>query len=382
MQSCALDPRLENNAGFEASIIKVYSSILLFQVQAALYFHRSTMTRVVSNIVKLVEWKDLLSNIRKDDHNCVATASMIRIAHMGSFVNGIHGSLLEMKQRCEEIHDISKVLHKFGEDWEKKQTSNAGIVSWVSDIPVGEEHERVRVKLGARYWDAGQWFLQILEFKDWKTTPRGQFWLQGSVGTGKTSLASIVIHDLIKTGYHPSIAFYYCSRRSAAVANNPTAIFRSLVAQLSCDSEGKDVYPVIRELWQRDANRYAMRSRLSLVECEELLVTLMKLRGKTAIVIDGLDECSEPMQLLRSLHQVWKGSNRLKIFLTSRLDVAVTEVFPKIKTIRSDFAKTADDIREYVRKELQRKERRNVKVITEELAERMVNILTQRAQGM
>jgi hypothetical protein len=88
------------------------------------------------------------------------------------------------------------------------------------------------------------------------------------------------------------------------------------------------------------------------------------------------------MQLLRSLHQVWKGSNRLKIFLTSRLDVAVTEVFPKIKTIRSDFAKTADDIRDYIRKELQRKERRNAKVITEELAERMVNILTQRAQGM
>ena len=119
-----------------------------------------------------------------------------------------------------------------------------------------------------------------------------------------------------------------------------------------------------------------------MAECEELLVTLMKLRGKTAIVIDGLDECSEPMQLLRSLHQVWKGSNRLKIFLTSRLDVAVTEVFPKIKTIRSDFAKTADDIREYIRKELQWKERRNAKVITEELAERMVNILTQRAQGM
>jgi N-terminal domain of NWD NACHT-NTPase len=168
VQSCTLDPRLESNAGFEASIIKVYSSILLFQVQAALYFHRSTMTRVVSNIVKLVEWRNLLSNIRKDDYNCVATASMIGIAHTGSFISDIHGSLLDMKQKCEEIHDISKVLHKFREDWEKKQTSNAGIVSWVSDVPVGEEHERVRAKLGARYWDAGQWFYRTLSLRTGK----------------------------------------------------------------------------------------------------------------------------------------------------------------------------------------------------------------------
>jgi len=116
VQSCALDPRLENNAGFEASIIKVYSSILLFQIQAALYFHRSTVTRVASNIVKLAEWKDLLSNIRKDDYDSVTMASVIGIAHMGSFISGIHGSLLEMKQKCEEIHDISKTLHKFRED--------------------------------------------------------------------------------------------------------------------------------------------------------------------------------------------------------------------------------------------------------------------------
>jgi hypothetical protein len=50
--------------------------------------------------------------------------------------------------------------------------------------------------------------------------------------------------------------------------------------------------------------------------------------------------------------------------------------------VQIDFGKTSEDIKEYIRKELQRKERRNPKLITDELAERMVNILTQRAQGM
>lgn len=103
---------------------------------------------------------------------------------------------------------------------------------------------------------------------------------------------------------------------------------------------------------------------------------------RTAIVIDGLDECEEEMQLLRSLYGIWRRYPNLQVFLTSRLHVDVLEVFPKITTVQSDFGKTSKDIKEYIRKELQRKDRRNAKVITDELAERMVEILTQRAQGM
>ncbi|KAE8446360.1 hypothetical protein EG329_012109 [Mollisiaceae sp. DMI_Dod_QoI] len=381
VQNCAVDPCAETNAAFEASILKVYSDVLLFQVHATLHFHRSTMARTLSNIAKSVDWTKLLSNIKKSDVDCVAMTSMVGMANLGSDVSNINHSLLVLRQNYNELQEVNQILHNIQEKWEAKQTENTRIVSWVSDIQIGEDHERVRTKLGARHWDAGQWFLQNSGFKDWRNSPRGLFWLQGSVGTGKTSLASIVINDLVKTD-NRSIAFYYCSRGSAAAANNPVAIFRSLVAQLSCHSDGEEVYQVIRDWYKRDAKRYVTGSRLSLMECEELLVTLMTLRGKTVIVVDGIDECSEPMQLLRALSQIWENFTQLKLFLASRLDVAVAEIFPRITTVRSDFSKTASDIRDYIRKELERTERRNAKVITDELAERMVNILTQRAQGM
>ena len=383
VQSCQLDPKSSSNTAFEGSIIKVYSSILRFQVEAALHFHRPTMARTVSNIVQSVDWADLLSKVKQSDAECVALTSMTGMATLGSNLSGIGNSLVEIRQRSEEIQDISKTLAMLQESWDANQKGISQIVSWISDAQVGEDHERVRTKLGARHWDAGQWFLQNPGFKAWKSSNRGQFWLQGSVGTGKTSLASIVINELVKAGDDDrSIAFYYCSRNSTASSNDTTAIFRSLVAQLACTSDGEDVYPVIRQWYQRDAKRYVMGSRLSLTECEDLLVTLMTFRGRTAIVIDGVDEAKEEMQLLRSLYQIWRRYPRLQVFLTSRLHVDVLDVFPRITTVQSDFGKTSEDIKEYIRKELQRKERRNPKVITDELAERMVNILAQRAQGM
>ncbi|TVY88295.1 Vegetative incompatibility protein HET-E-1, partial [Lachnellula willkommii] len=382
VQSCRVDPRAASNDAFEASILKVYSSILRFQVEAALHFHRPTVARTVSNVVQSVDWAELLSKVKESDAECVALTSMIGLASLGSNLSGIGNSLVELRQRSEEIHDIGKALATLQEAWDANQKGISQIVSWISDAQVGEDHKRVRTKLGARHWDAGQWFLENPGFKAWKGSNRGQLWLQGSVGTGKTSLASIVINELVKVGDNRSIAFYYCSRSSTGSSNDTVAIFRSLVAQLACTVDGEDVYPVIRQWYQRDAKRYVMGSRLSLTECEDLLVILMAKRGRTTIVIDGLDECEEEMQLLRSLYEIWRRYPNLQLFLTSRLHVDVLDVFPEITTVQSDFGKTSEDIKEYIRKELQRKDRRNVKVITDELAERMVEILTQRAQGM
>jgi Cdc6-like AAA superfamily ATPase len=340
------------------------------------------MARTVSNVIKSIDWEDLLTKIRKVDSECVTMASMAGTASVVSGLSIVSASLADIQQKWEEIHNINITLTKLQDDWEKRQSGNAKIIQWISDIQVGEDHERVRNKLGSRYWDAGQWFLSNPEFKKWKISQQGQLWLQGSVGTGKTSLASIVVNELVKSSDGHSIAFYYCSRSAGAVSNSPTTIFRSLVAQLACTSDGEDIYYVIREWYRRDAKRFVTGSRLSLTECEELLVTLLNLRGRTVIIIDGVDECTEPMQLLRALHQIRSKYSHLKLFLTSRLDVAVTDIFPGLPTIKSDFAKTTTDIRHYIEKELNREERRNKRVITDELAARMVDILTQRAQGM
>jgi hypothetical protein len=82
------------------------------------------------------------------------------------------------------------------------------------------------------------------------------------------------------------------------------------------------------------------------------------------------------------LHKAWERSSRFKHLFTSRLDVDVTEVFSEATTIQVDLGKTSNDIEEYIKLELQSDERKNSKIITSELADRTVKILTERAQGM
>jgi hypothetical protein len=381
VQSYDLNPASESNAAFESCILKVYSSVLIFQVKAALHFHKSTMARTTSNIIKSVDWTELLSTVKKADAECLAMTSMTGISNMSSEISGISESLLDIQEKWKEIQDMSATIKKLEASWEKKAKDIKAMIEWISEVQVGIDHERARTNLGERYWNSGQWFLKGPEFSTWKASVHGTFWLQGSVGTGKTSLASIVINELAKSGQNPSVGFYYC-RATGQAPNNPTAIFRSLVAQLASTIDGDNVYPVIRDWYQREAKHYVAGSRLTVTQCEEHLVKLMNLRGKTIIVIDGIDECSAPMELLRSLHNVWKNFPRLKVFLTSRLDVEVNEIFHKIPTVQSDYSKTSDDIREYITQELRRKDRRNKKVITKELAERMITILVKRAQGM
>lgn len=133
---------------FEASIIKVYSSVLDCQIRAALHFHRPTMARTASNIVKSVDWKTLLSEVKQNDTVCVDTTSVAGIVNVTSSISRINQNLSELGQRWEEILDMRRTFEKWQGVRDENQARIARTISWISDIQVGEDHERVRTKLG------------------------------------------------------------------------------------------------------------------------------------------------------------------------------------------------------------------------------------------
>ncbi|EPE33667.1 Ankyrin repeat-containing protein [Glarea lozoyensis ATCC 20868] len=368
VQSLKDDPSSSTNTAFKESIIRVYSSILLYQVTAVMHFDQSTPTRTFSNITKSVDWAELISTVKQTDADCVALTSVTATTNMSSDISLINKGVLRLDEKWTEISHIVETLGTLQKGFEAKQSENARILSWISDIRVGDIHRQKRDKLGPRHWGSGQWLLSSESYKDWVADPRGKFWLQGSVGTGKTSLASIVINNLVSSGRDQNLAFFYCSSTLAASSTDPTWIFRSLVAQLSATPDGQTIFPIILNRWKSEAKKYTAGSQFTLKDCQELLVALIDLQESTVstvIVIDGVDECSEPLQLLRSLYDVWNKSPRLKLLVTSRLEVAVKDVFEDIITIRSDLTKTNDDIMKYIERELARKERRNAKVISD-----------------
>ncbi|EHK99410.1 putative Ecotropic viral integration site 5 protein like protein [Glarea lozoyensis 74030] len=173
----------------------------------------STPTRTFSNITKSVDWAELISTVKQTDADCVALTSVTATTNMSSDISLINKGVLRLDEKWTEISHIVETLGTLQKGFEAKQSENARILSWISDIRVGDIHRQ----------------------------------------------------------------------------------------------------------------KHLQESTVS-----------------TVIVIDGVDEC-----------------------------IAVKDVFEDIITIRSDLTKTNDDIMKYIERELARKERRNAKVISDRLADRM-----------
>jgi hypothetical protein len=423
-----LDNDTSEWASYRKAILGLYEVVLEFEARAAHHFYRSTATRMISNIGTTVDWADLRAKIRNRDNECRAIQGLLSQKQISSKVDSrdekdrlireeifsklksLDDGLRTWRQKDEDRHQyLTQMIEKWRVEMEvskkdaistwvenmvqDKQScleANAKIVAWISNVQVGEAHARVREKLGSQYWNTGQWFLSPLgdkpdPYKAWRESRQGQIWIQGSPGTGKSSLESLVIHDLIKNPASEFLAFY-CFRTVTDSSNTPLAVLRSLVAQLACSNDGMDIVEEIQLRYQRESAQFVTGAKLSIDESVDLLIELVNSRGSTAIVIDALDECSAPNRLLTQLRKVWNSTDGLKIFFTSRLYVEVTapSAFPDAVIVRSGSGSdsTSEDINSFIRKELEHEGRRNVDVITEELAERMVKILTQRAQGM
>jgi len=152
------------------------------------------------------------------------------------------------------------------------------------------------------------------------------------------------------------LAYFYCNRAEES-RRDPESILRTVIQQLA-QTPSKDnlltpvldVYKVREETGQRS-------SRLTLKECQDLLVQLTAVYPQTTICIDALDEVDHQLRLglLRALkHVVERSNTRVKIFATTRMDADILmqfEMFPRIELEPND---NVDDINQFVKEKEQK----------------------------
>jgi len=131
-----------------------------------------------------------------------------------------------------------------------------------------------------------------------------------------------------------------------------------------------------------------LSSRLTLKECQDLLVQLIAVYLQTTICIDALDEVDHKLrfELLDALKHVVERSNSLiKIFATTRMDTDILmqfEMFPKIDLEPDD---NVDDIKRFVRKKVQTMTERNRLLhgnVPNALKDEICQVLCERSKGM
>jgi ABC-type dipeptide/oligopeptide/nickel transport system ATPase component len=147
----------------------------------------------------------------------------------------------------------------------------------------------------------------------WRKTPNSFFWLHGLSGSGKTILASSIIHQLQSKVSGGSIACHYFDVNGGD-KRDLSQMLRSLLYQLSSK------HPEVRQILRTSYVDCGMGAEQPTVtQLSEQFARILDQVAEVTVVIDALDESDaqdDIVSWIKTLHQ--KDRNSLHLLVTSR----------------------------------------------------------------
>jgi Cdc6-like AAA superfamily ATPase len=201
-------------------------------------------------------------------------------------------------------------------------------------------------------------------------------------GSGKTFLASKVIDHIqsqLETSPSHGFAFFYCNRNETG-RREPLSILRSYVRQLSIATGISDgIRKGLKDLYQ---DMRMKSSDIGFDTCKQHLHEAVSLYDKTTIVLDALDEC-EPnsrFQIIDMIDSLLSHSKRVNVFVSSRRDRDIRNIFSKTPNIEIQASDNEKDIQSFVDSEISKHQ--NWKEMPSSLKQDIVDVLLNRSGEM
>lgn len=219
---------------------------------------------------------------------------------------------------------------------------------WLDAPNMAGQQERGQLTREARPL-SGQWLLSRDKVKAWldpAMSAAACLWIHGIPGAGKTVLASLLI-DRCKRVANTRTIYFYC-RHGDPRADNFISMARSFLDQLS--HEETSIVDLLYDMATKKENCFKTRK-----ETEELLQSCVDAAGTLYIVVDGLDECTEPEQkaIARWLRKYAdkSGATRdpTRCAFLSQDDTTTRALFSTLPTVRITTLDNKDDIKAYCR---------------------------------
>ncbi|KAJ6031863.1 hypothetical protein N7540_002595 [Penicillium herquei] len=328
----------------ETGLVKIYATSLEILADAGILFSKNTARRTLEAIFHPEKASGALSDIDEQENQ-----------------------LLHDVQACENRLSVAadeRVDHllEYMEDTKRNK-----ILEWISPIPFGKNHNRVKEN---RTPDTGDWIIHHRRFRRWKENSSSRlFWLQGSPGAGKTFLTSSVIdhiQDLLSDSPdHEGFAFFYCDRNDT-LRIQALSVLQSFVSQLSTTERSPE------------SIRVKLRQAYNLARSQGT-------DFQTILVIDAMDECSSEKRyrLIDALkYFILECKNTVKIFISSRPDSNIKSHLASVPSITISASHNHDDIKMFLDFELDRLAKDQGIQVLGRLKTEIMNKLLEKCQGM
>ncbi|KAH5216076.1 hypothetical protein HBI62_167390 [Parastagonospora nodorum] len=269
------------------------------------------------------------------------------------------------------------------DDFKNTEVEHEKICDWISERPkpdLATMCERVSLK---DFPECGQWLVDMESYKLWEVGDLAVLWIEGTIGTGKTSLMTRIIqrHQTeVSTRNGRRFAYFYCTNSDQS---STLAVLRSILRQLVYDPEdGNLVHEAYKMYNVRDRPDFN-----TIEQCTQLFASVLDAGVKVRIFIDALDESQDWKDLLNTLWSMAGPActtGKFQLFLTGQAYARVNEKFSMARNINITKDKTRWEMRHYVSKRIEScpTDERPVKGTCPELEKRLVDTLCNKADGM
>jgi hypothetical protein len=345
-------PAIKSKAHYEAALLKLYESIMLYQVVMVVYigskmeklkmiFRPATKDVISESIKTMKECEDEVSrNLMVVGHELADK----RLANLESQNAALQRALADLNDTLDAFSNALDYVSAFVQD-----SRHDSILSWISSYLYRNSHCKEEK---SALEDTGYWLLQDKVFEDWRTQGRSSaLWLKGFMGSGKSCLTTKVIKLMLnglKLDDTERLAYFYCDGTDNAArveCSDAASILRCLLKQLAT-RRNKEIHQSIVRAWEAEH----LRSLLQRQDCVDLIFEIGSTSSLIMLIIDGLDECDADVQrdLTEALRKLILNTPcTVKIFISGRPNVY--DVVNMLQPLEIDVRdKNTSDIATYV----------------------------------
>lgn len=360
----------------EASLTRLYSTILRFLLKAKKYFTKQKgYAKVKGNFTAIFgldsETQELISSIVSQQEEVDRSAPLLQHERQNDLFSWAHGITEDILSLGERMDHVRK---------EEEKSRNSLILDWMSMTNVTRQHEIARQ---GRLDRSGSWLLEGHSFSGWKETAGSSIlWLHGSAGFGKTKLISAIIDNLQQVS-HARVAYFYCNRGSGDKVSrvDHLDVFRCLARQLATIGPGPAVEARAQALYEEKEEEGLGEPReLRFEEAADLIVRISE-ETPVIILLDALDECrkSSWTTVVDKLFDI-VDRGRIKVLLSSRNYGRLSRHFHRAIDVSLGEQENSEDIRRFIQHEVTNREFDCE--LTHDLQTEIITTLQNTAHGM